>query len=168
MESLLKGIDIVRGYVPGALGRVVELHGLYYSQHWGFGLYFESRVASGMAEFLERYDEDKDSVWFVTVDGTVEGSVAIDGKHAQTEGAHLRWYIISDKLRGTGTGKNLLNTAVEFCRQRDYKSVYLHTFEGLDAAKHLYEKIGFQLVSQKLGMQWGKEVNEQRFLLEFS
>jgi len=96
----------------------------------------------------------------------VEGSIAIDGLHAETEGAHLRWYIISDALRGTGLGNELLNIAIGYCRQREYSSVYLHTFEGLDAAKHLYEKSGFQLVEQITGTQWGTEVNEQKFLLE--
>jgi hypothetical protein len=41
--------------------------------------------------------------------------------------------------------------------------VYLWTFEGLDAARHLYEKSGFRLALQKRGAQWGAEVNEQRF-----
>jgi len=43
--------------------------------------------------------------------------------------------------------------------------VYLWTFKGLNAAKHLYEKNGFKLVKQFKGMQWGTEVNEQRFEL---
>ena len=162
----MTNIDLINGYVPGALGRVTELHGKYYKQHWNFGLYFESRVAKGLAEFLERYDENRDGFWLTTLNGTVEGSIAIDGLHAETEGAHLRWYIISDALRGTGLGNELLNIAIGYCRQREYSSVYLHTFEGLDAAKHLYEKSGFQLVEQITGTQWGTEVNEQKFLLE--
>jgi hypothetical protein len=39
------------------------------------------------------------------------------------------------------------------------------TFEGLDAARHLYEKNGFRLAEQQRGIQWGREVNEQRFVL---
>jgi len=42
----------------------------------------------------------------------------------------------------------------------------LWTFEGLHAARHLYEKSGFQLVEQYRGTQWGTEVNEQQFLLQ--
>ena len=90
----------------------------------------------------------------------------IDGLHAEIEGAHLRWFIVSDALRGTGMGSKLINTAIEYCRQQEYTRVYLHTFEGLDAAKHLYEKSGFQLIEQHTGTQWGTEVNEQKFLLE--
>lgn len=37
-------IALVRGHVPGAIGRVVELHGVYCHRHWGFGLFFEAKV----------------------------------------------------------------------------------------------------------------------------
>jgi hypothetical protein len=50
-----------------------------------------------------------------------------------------------------------------FCRLRQYQRVYLWTFEGLNAARHLYEKFGFRLAFQQRGTQWGAEVNEQRF-----
>ena len=31
------------GYIPGAIGRISELHGKYYHEHWGFDLFFEQR-----------------------------------------------------------------------------------------------------------------------------
>jgi len=46
------------------------------------------------------------------VNGRVEGSVVIDGMHAENEGAHLRWFIISDALRGKGMGRTLINKAI--------------------------------------------------------
>ena len=60
----------------------------------------------------------------------------------------------------------MLKAAIDFCRNQDYRQVYLWTFEGLDAARHLYEKAGFKLVEQKRAAQWGLEVNEQRFELQ--
>ena len=159
-------VQIIRGYIPGSLGRVAELHGTYYHQHWGFGLFFEAKVATELAAFLGRYDEQKDGFWTALVEGHIEGSITIDGAHAATEGAHLRWFIMSDELRGKGVGNQLMNTAMDFCRSRGYRRVYLWTFEGLNAARHLYEKNGFRLVEQHKGNQWGREVNEQRFELE--
>jgi hypothetical protein len=50
-------VQIIRGYVPGSLGRVAELHGTYYHKDWGFGLFFEAKVAAELAAFLGRYDE---------------------------------------------------------------------------------------------------------------
>jgi GNAT superfamily N-acetyltransferase len=58
-----------------------------------------------------------------------------------------------------------MDVAIDFCRERRYKKVYLWTFAGLDAARHLYEKCGFELVEQSAGNQWGTEVEEQRFEL---
>jgi GNAT superfamily N-acetyltransferase len=73
---------------------------------------------------------------------------------------------MSDALRGKGIGNQLIDTAIEFCRGTGYKRVFLGTFEGLNAARHLYEKAGFRLVEQQKGSQWGTEVNEQRFELQ--
>jgi hypothetical protein len=33
--------EIIRGYVPGAIGRVSSLHACHYHREWGFGLFFE-------------------------------------------------------------------------------------------------------------------------------
>jgi hypothetical protein len=43
-------ITVQTGYLPGVIGRVAEMHGLYYSRTAGFGQFFEARVASGIAE----------------------------------------------------------------------------------------------------------------------
>ena len=156
-------IKIARGYVPGSLGRVAELHGAYYHDHWRFGLFFEAKVAVELLEFLKRYDERRDGFWTALVNGRVEGSITIDGIHAENEGAHLRGFIISDALRGKGIGNQLINTAISFCRREGYNRIYLWTFEGLGAARRLYEKVGFRLVEEQKGTQWETEVNEQRF-----
>ena len=158
-------ISIYTGYLPGSIGRVVELHGKYYAENWNFGAYFEAKVAAAMAEFSARYDPQRDATWLVLKDGRVEGSITIDGIHAESEGAHLRWFILSDVLRGNGYGHQLLNNAIRFCEERDYPSIYLQTFEGLHAARKLYEGAGFRLVHQEVGKHWGPAVNVQEFTL---
>ena len=156
---------IENGYIPGSIGRIAELHGTYYHAHWGFGLYFEAKVATELSEFLQRYDKNSDGFWIATVNGRVEGSVIIDGIHAENKGAHLRWFIISDTLRGKGVGRKILNRAFDFCKSKDYKMIYLWTFAGLDDARYLYEEVGFKLIKQQSGVQWGTEVTEQYFEL---
>ena len=54
---------IIKGYRPGAIGRVAQLHGEYYHRHWGFGLFFEAKVATELAAFLSRCDETRDGFW---------------------------------------------------------------------------------------------------------
>src|SRR5690606_36074034 len=151
------------GYRPGCIGRIAELHACHYHRLADFGLAFESKVARELAAFCEGYVDGRDDLWLALVGGRVEGSIAIDGTHAQRDGAHLRWFIVSDGLRGKGVGSRLLASAMAFCRKCGYRRVYLWTFEGLDAARHLYEKAGFRLVQQQRGAQRGTEVNEQRF-----
>ena len=45
-------IYIDKGYIPGCIGRVSELHALYYSRLVGFGLPFEARVARRIGRIL--------------------------------------------------------------------------------------------------------------------
>ena len=159
----MSGPEIVSGFVPGSIGRITELHGAYYHEHWSFGLFFESQVATDLVEFMGRFDAERDGIWTASLGGRVEGSVAIDSSRVDTKGAHLRWFIVSDALRGQGIGSRLINAAIDSCRARGYPLVYLWTFEGLDAARHLYEKAGFVISDQRRGTQWGIEVNEQCF-----
>lgn len=156
---------ILSGYLPGSIGRLVELHGNYYHIDWGFGLIFEARVAKEMSEFLSRFDEARDGFWIVSLNDHIEGGIAIDGIKAMTDAAHLRWFILSPEARGRGFGNRLMEEAISFCNKKTYRKIYLETFEGLHAARHLYEKFGFKLVHQAEGTQWGKKVTEQRFEL---
>jgi GNAT superfamily N-acetyltransferase len=156
---------VISGYVPGAIGRVTELHAQYYSAAWDFGLFFEVKVAMELSEFMRRFDASRDGFRIVSQNGRVEGAIAIDGMEAENEGAHLRWFILSKELRGQGLGNRLMLEALSFCRQRGYRQVYLRTFQGLHPARHLYEKFGFKLAEQMPGRQWGKEVLEQRFVI---
>ncbi len=156
----------LRGYIPGAIGRIAELHANYYSEHWNFGLFFEAKVASELSEFLTGFDEKRDGFWTACKNNRVEGALAIDGIKAMTQGAHLRWFVLSPALHGLGIGNILMKEAVMFCRKNNYKKVFLHTFEGLHAARHLYEKYGFRLSGQNEGAQWGTLVLEQKFELD--
>ena len=156
---------VISGYIPGAIGRITELHAAYYSQHAGFGLFFESKVASEISEFLTRFKETQDGFWVAAAEEQVIGSIAIDGIKAQGEGAHIRWFIVDQAYQGQGIGDMLLGEAVDFCRSSGFKRVYLWTFTGLDAARHLYEKHGFVRCRENKGEQWGVVVTEQMFEL---
>jgi len=153
------------GYIPGAIGRIAELHGTYYYKHWGFDLFFESKVATELSEFLRHFDEVRDGFWVVRVEEEIIGSIAIDGANHNSKGAHLRWFIVALENQGHGIGKMLLKEAVEFCQKKKFARVYLWTFSGLDPARHLYERFGFKLCEEREGNQWGRTVTEQRFEL---
>jgi ribosomal protein S18 acetylase RimI-like enzyme len=105
-------IEIHEGFLPGAIGRVAEMHGRYYSREWSMSSFFEARVASGMAEFSQRLDRPDNQIWLALQAGEIVGSIAVDGEDLGEGKAHLRWVIVDDGLRGSGTGRRLLDAAV--------------------------------------------------------
>ncbi|BAN24685.1 bifunctional helix-turn-helix transcriptional regulator/GNAT family N-acetyltransferase [Caballeronia insecticola] len=152
---------IVEGYRPGCIGDIASLHARFYAHHAGFGVYFERKVATELAAFAEGLPAPGKALWLVVEGERTLGSLAIDGD-LDTRIAHLRWFIIDDSLRGSGTGRQLMSRAMEFV-DTHYDETYLWTFKSLDAARHLYESFGFALTDEAEGTQWGTTVIEQRF-----
>ncbi len=155
---------IVAGYIPGAIGRVTQLHASYYHLNWGFDLYFEAKIAVEFAQFMQFFDPVRDGFWAV-VDDEIVGSIAIVGDQSAARRARLRWLIIAPEYQGRGFGKSMLQEAVGFCRESKFNKVYLTTFAGLDAARRLYEQAGFTIVGEQEGSYWGKSAIEQTFEL---
>jgi DNA-binding MarR family transcriptional regulator/GNAT superfamily N-acetyltransferase len=156
--------EIGNGYRTGLIGRVTQMHALYYARASGFGRQFESVVAGGLAEFCARLDRPRNAIWTAVQGQKTVGSIAIDGEDLGANTAHLRWFIVDDDARGSGTGRRLLSTALGFVDEQDFAETHLWTFSGLHAARHLYESHGFSLAEERRGTQWGSEVLEQRFV----
>ncbi|WP_061537106.1 bifunctional helix-turn-helix transcriptional regulator/GNAT family N-acetyltransferase [Collimonas arenae] len=152
---------IMEGYQSGCIGDVASLHARFYSEHWGFDAFFEKKVATELAEFASALPADGKALWLYAENGRSLASLAIDGND-ETGTAHLRWFIVDDTLRGSGVGRQLMSHAMDFVDRR-FRETYLWTFKGLDAARNLYEKFGFQLTDESEGAQWGTRVIEQRF-----
>ncbi|MEI8612128.1 hypothetical protein A1OW_19440 [Enterovibrio norvegicus] len=57
-----------------------------------------------MSAFFECYDPNKDLTLTVSKHGRVEGSFAIDHSNEKEGVAHLRWFIVSDEMRGKTMG----------------------------------------------------------------
>ncbi|UCV02553.1 helix-turn-helix domain-containing GNAT family N-acetyltransferase [Dechloromonas denitrificans] len=158
------GVALHRGYLPGAVGRITQMHASYYARLVGFGEYFECKVASELAAFVPRLEHADNGLWLATMGDEIVGSIALDVTGAAEPNAHLRWFILDDTARGQGAGNQLLGEAIRHCDSRGIPGIYLWTISGLDTARHLYEKAGFQLVEEIQGTQWGKAVTEQKFV----
>ncbi len=156
-------VTLHAGYRPGVIGRVAEMHARFYARHAGFGALFESKVAGGLAEFVGRLDQTGNQIWCAMQQDRIVGAIAIDGQDLGQGQAHLRWFILDDGCRGSGTGRRLLQQALAFCDRQDFAATQLWTFQGLDAARALYEAHGFALVHEAPGSQWGHAVTEQQF-----
>lgn len=156
------------GYYPGVVGKITELHGVYYYENWGFDVTFEAQVGRELSEFIERYDGGQDGFWVASRETKFAGSIAIDGAGAAAAGARLRWFIVDPRFQGCGIGTRLMERSIEFCRQKGYPSLFLWTFRGLDRARRLYESVGFRLFEESRVAQWGQTIREQKFVLQIA
>jgi len=93
------------------------------------------------------------SVYFVVeIDGRVVGGggvAPLTGGDADT--CELRKMYFLAELRGRGVGRAMLVKCLDAARERGFKRVYLETLTGMDAAKHLYESVGFRPRACALG-----------------
>ncbi len=157
-------VEIVAGYRCGLIARITQIHALYYAQNSGFGQRFEAVVAGGLAAFSDRLDSPRNAIWSALRGGEIVGSIAIDGEDLGGNLAHLRWFITDATVQGSGAGRKLLAAALGFVDAAGFEATHLWTFSGLSAARHLYEAHGFVLAEERPGQQWGKQVQEQRFV----
>jgi GNAT superfamily N-acetyltransferase len=83
-------------------------------------------------------------------------------RHSDTE-AQLRWLLLHPSIRGKGLGSQLVQEAIDFCREADYKSVFLWTVSSLAAAARIYHDAGFHKTEENTHTIWGCVLTEQRY-----
>ena len=153
----------IRQSEPGDAGYVAYMHGRYYWKNHGFYRSSEYYFIKYLADFV--HDPVGGMLWVVEVNGNIIGSAAIvrvDNKTAQ-----FRWFLVDARFQGMGIGKQLMQIALDFCRENNYEDVFLWTFKGLEKARTLYEKVGFVLVEEKVNTEWSNvEIIEQKMTLK--
>lgn len=159
----IENITIRPHFKPGDIGSITYLHGVLYAREYGFNHLIEVYVAAGLAEIFQSFAPGRDGIWVAEAEGRAVGSVVIAGR--TEEQAQLRYFLIHPSCRGLGLGRALLDRAIGFCREAGYRSVFLWTAEGLEAAAHLYTSAGFVLTEKKTHSPWGREITEQRYEL---
>lgn len=149
----------IRPSVQGDAGYVAYMHGRLYKELYNLGGTAEYYFMLTLTEFVQ--NPEGGCLWIAEADGEIVGSVGIVKRGEDT--AQLRWFLVDNKQQGRGIGEMLMQTALTFCREHGYKNVFLWTYKGLDAARHLYEKHGFTLTEEKPNFEWKDEmVLEQR------
>lgn len=151
---------LVAGYTPGIVAEIIALHMAYYAPAWGFGAPFEAGLATGIGAFLARYDPSRDLLLAArAADGALLGTITIEG---EPEPAHLRWFVVDGRARGTGLGAVLMAAAAAHL-DAHRRACTLTTFRGLDAALRLYERHGFHLAAEEPGDPWSGTVGLLRY-----
>lgn len=135
----------------GDLGRIVSLHGEAYEPLGGYGLRFEAFVGRTIAEFV--LDNDAcGQIWLAERADRLIGCAAIALRDSNR--GQLRWLVVDAAERGRGLGKQLVNLALDYCRDQGCDTVILETTDGLPESQTLYERLGFRVTSETVGELW--------------
>lgn len=133
-----------------------------YENEYGFtSEVWKAYVTNGVQQLVKQFDKQKDCIYILDYNGRPAGCVAIARIGADT--AQLRFFFVEAALRGLGAGQKLIDLAIDFCKEKQYKQVFLWTFSALEAARHLYAKKGFALKTTRENSEWGSLVTEERW-----
>lgn len=171
MSSQIAETKIVRGYVPGVLGRCIDLCMRYFSENAGFGKTFELDMTAALESLLRRIDDPLNEAFVAVADGLVVGTIFVEGlsqpatdNQTKRKVAKIRAFIVDSNYHGRGLGRALIDQAMSFIDENDFDESQLTTYKGLDVAKTLYERAGFKVAYEGIGTTWGAEVTEQLYV----
>jgi putative acetyltransferase len=102
---------------------------------------------------FELFNNTSGSYYYIaTIDNNVVGGAGIFPTDNLPEGTCelVKLYLHKD-ARGTGLGKQLLNTAMRWAKENGYTQVYLESMPELSKAVTIYENVGFKRIHQPLG-----------------
>lgn len=66
----------------------------------------------------------------------------------QSDWSYIRMVGVHPTSRGHRIGEKLTTMCIDYARQHNEKTIALHTSEFMDAARHIYEGIGFKQIKE--------------------
>ena len=89
-----------------------------------------------------QFDNEKDCIYILDHEGVPSGCPAI--KHVDELTAKFRFFFLNSRIRGYGLGRELLDTSIDFCKEKGFNLIFLWTFSTLNAARYLYKRKGLK------------------------
>ena len=145
MDTVQKtAIELVPAYGEAHLDTVREIF-REYAQGLGVDLCFQ-----GFEEELEQlpgeYAPPRGTLLLALVDGSVAGCCALRPLDSSdySNAAEMKRLYVRKAFRGFGLGRRLAEATLDAARLGGYASVLLDTLSDMEAARALYEELGFE------------------------
>ena len=155
---------LLRPHRAGDIGWVVSRHGALYAREYAWTTQFEALVARIAADFIDRFEPQREACWIAERDSTNVGSVFLvqardETSHEPIDGtAQLRLLLVEPSARGLGIGERLVTECEHFARQAGYRKIMLWTNANLSAARNIYRKAGYQMVHSEAHHSFGHDL----------
>ena len=142
--SLIPQIDL---FTPDSAAELEPVRNIFreYAQGLGVDLCFQD-FETEVATLPGEYSAPRGALLLASVDGQLAGCCALRPMDAADypNAAEMKRLYVRQGFRGLGLGRRLAEAALDAARQAGYTSVLLDTLDEMEAARALYEDLGFE------------------------
>lgn len=147
---------VIREAAIGDLGWVIHRQARLYHEEYAWDGSFEGLVAEIAGKFLGNFNPAREGCWLAARGADILGSVMLVDAGKGT--AKLRLLYVEPAARGLGLGGRLVDQCIAFARAKDYRRLNLWTNDVLTAARAIYQKRGFVLMSAAPHRSFGHDL----------
>ena len=149
----------LRPYAPADHDWLVDAHQRLYRAAEGFDDTFGPLVSDILTAFENAEDTERQAGWIAQdVAGPVGSVFCVP---ASATRAKLRLFLLLPRARGTGLAATMLETCLQFARDKGFDDMQLWTHRSHVAAGKLYARHGFDLVGEVPVTSFGVPLIEQ-------
>ena len=165
---------LLRSPRPGDIGWAIARHGALYADEYGWDRRFEALVARIAADFVDRFDAQREACWIAERDGVNVGCVFLVQARDEGSGAivpktaQLRLLLVEPSARGLGIGARLVDECERFARAQGYRRIVLWTNSVLLAARGIYARAGYELVKSEPHQSFGHRLVGESWALDLA
>ncbi|MBP8308941.1 MAG: MarR family transcriptional regulator [Burkholderiaceae bacterium] len=153
----------LRAHQTGDIGWIVHRQAALYAQEFGWDNRFEALIARIAAQFIERFDPQREACWIAHRGPDILGAVFLVRRSATV--GQLRLLYVEPSARGQGVGDQLVQACIDRAREIGYRRLMLWTNDILSAARRIYERKGFVKVSEERHHSFGHDLVGQNWVL---
>ncbi len=149
MKEIINGheIEIKSEFSEENLRFLIDSHNSIFDKEFHFSKVFFENVENTITDFGKNFNADRDFTLIAYVDGEKMGSISGIGR--ENGNVQLRFYFLHEGARGMKLGKKLFVAAMDKCKEMGYNHIFFHTFNKLEVARAMYEKLGFVITGSE-------------------
>jgi putative acetyltransferase len=140
-------IPLIELATPATAEELDALRAIFreYAQGLGVDLCFQN-FEQELAQLPGDYAAPRGALFLAKIDGQVAGCCALRPLDSvdYPNAAEMKRLYVRKPFRNFGLGRQLADAAMDAAREAGYTSVLLDTLDDMEAARELYEELGFE------------------------